>query len=483
MALAAFTACDDAPEAATPQKNPQPVIFQNADVQAALAAPLAQASAPGALPLNLQDYRDENLVTLMDNISVTNIPAGAEVVFELELSNSASFPAEATIPLTATTNADGTATILTSDWNQAHYDLEGKSMTPKQMYYRVYGYISLDNTRYLIGEADPANPSNVLPKSYGAGEFAEVPFELIIDSAYYLLSDATTWTFADAAPYKFSHGGDDVYANPVFTFEVEFADASEAKGYWKIASQKAIDAADWALVYGPSINGDKSMTGKLFINGQAGHITEPGTYTFSINMEDMTYTITKKTRPDYVVVASNASGWSATDGKSRLLYGEKDGVALFRGASVANNNDGGFKFVWDETWHGVDFSTAPDAANIKAPVDETRLYWFTVDTEVPSYTIKEVTSLGLIGLGGKWDPETDVVEMTPSEDYLTWTVDANLSGEWKIMINNTWDSNYGSGEGNTVVFNAGNISGYDGPHTVTLSFAGNTPTLKVEPRQ
>ena len=483
MALAAFTACDDAPEAAAPQKNPQPVIFQNADVQATLAAPLAEASAPGALPLNLQDYREANIITLMENVSATNIPSGAEVVFELELSNDPAFPAEATIPLAATTNDDGTATILTSDWNQAHYDLEGKGMAPKQFYYRVYGYISLDNTRYLIGEADPADPSKVLPKSYAAGQFAEIPFELIIDSAYYFLSNATKFDLAEAVNYKFDHEGDDVYANPVFTYEFEVTqevlDANGGGCYWKVGSQKAVDAADWALVYGPAINGDKSLSGKLIVNGQAGQVNEAGKYTMTINMEEMTYDLVKKTRPAFVIVANNANGWNPASGKSALYWSNKEEAEkqYFCGAAVVNNKDGGFKFVWDGTWHGQDFSTAPDAKNIKAPVDDTRLYWFTVDTEKPAYTIAEVTSLGIIGVTG-WDVDSNVIEMTPSEDYLTWTVDTKLSGNWKIIINHSWNSNYG-GDIEGLVFDGGNIEGYDGDYTVTLSFNSDKPTLSI----
>ncbi len=480
LALAAFTACDEAPEAAAPQKNPQPAIFKNADVSATLAAPLAEASVAGAQPLKLQDYREAGIITLMENISATNIPAGAQIEFDLQLSTDAGFAAEQTTVLTATTD-NGKATILTADWNGAHYFLAGKSMTPRKFHYRVYGYISLNEARYAIGEADPANPSTMVEKVFAQGEYEEIPFELIIDSAYYFLGNCTTWTLAEASAYKFDHDGDDVYANPVFTYKFEVTqqvlDANRGGCYWKVASQKALDNDSWDAVYGPSINGDKSRGGKLFVAGEAGMIDEPGKYTITINMEEMTYEIVKQIRPEYIAVASNVNSWNQSG--PRLYWSNKDDKPYFCGAARVNNNDGGFKFIWNDSWYGVNadgiLADVPD--NIKAPVDATRLYWFTVDTEKLTYTIKEVTSLGLIGITG-WNEKENVIEMTPSADYLTWTVDADITGGFKIIINHDWASNYGVQDG-VLTFDAGDIKGYSGNSTVTLSFAGNRPELTV----
>lgn len=484
LALAAFTACDDAPEAAAPQKNPQPAIFTNADVEATFAGPLAEASADGAAPLNLQDYREAGVITLMDNVTISDIPTGAEVVFELQISPDQNFAVlPSTTPLLATVDSEGKAQVLTEDWNAAHYDLAGKSMTPKTFYYRVYGYISLDNTRYVIGTPDPADPSAMVPKGFAQGEYREIPFELIIDQAYYFVSNATTWNPAEASAFKFDHEGTDVYANPVFTFKFEVAqDVLDANGggcYWKVASQTCIDNNSLDAAYGPSVNGDKSLSGKLIVGGGAGQITEAGKYTISINMEDLSYEIVKQVRPEYIVVASQANGWGQ-QGCSNLYWSDKEDAdkQYFCGAAVVDNIYG-FKFIWDGTWYGQDFSTADGAQNIQAPVDGTRLYWFTVDTEAPSYTIKEVTSLGLIGVPG-WNENNDVLEMTPSEDCKTWTIEnVQLSDAFKIIINHDWNSNYGVNSKGELAFAADNISGHAGLADVTLSFAGPRPELTV----
>ncbi|MDE6126784.1 MAG: hypothetical protein K2G30_07500, partial [Muribaculaceae bacterium] len=302
LALAAFTACDDAPEAAMPQKNPQPAIFQSADVTATPAAAIAAAE------IDLDDYTEAGIIEILPDGSDTPTPAGSEVTFELQISPDQNFAVENVVPIEATV-ANGVATVFTEDWNNAHRSLFGKGLDPVKVYYRVYGYISLDNTLYMVANPAAEGAQEAAPVVFAQGEITETPY-LVIE------------------------------------------------------------------------------------------------------------------RPDFVVVASNANGWSTTDGKSLLYWGEKDGTGCFRGASVANNNDGGFKFVWDGGWYGLNadgiLADVPD--NIKAPVDATRLYWFTVDTDNLTYTIDEVTSLGIIGLGGQWSEATDVVEMTPSDDYLTWTV-------------------------------------------------------------
>lgn len=356
--MAAFTACDDAPEAPKPQKNPQSALFTNADVTAAPAAPLQAAE------IKLEEYTEAGVIEIMKDVNAANIPAGSDVTFELQISPDQNFAVENVAPITATTT-DGKATVFTEDWNNAHRSLFGKGLDPVKVYYRVYGYISLDNSRYLIANANPEGSQNVDPVVYAQGEITETPY---------------------------------------YVFE----------------------------------------------------------------------------RPDYVVVASNANGWSPTDGKSMLYWSNNDEKPYFCGASVANNNDGGFKFVWDGSWYGLNADGELDNTvqdNIKAPVDATRLYWFTVDTDKMSYTIAEVTSLGIIGVNG-WNEKNDVIEMTPSADYLTWTVDANLHDSWKIIINHSWDSNYG-GDIEGLTFGGDNIGGYDGNYTVTLSFAGNTPTLTL----
>lgn len=483
LALAAFSACDDAPEAAKPQKNPQPALFTNTDVAATFAGPLTEASAPGAEPLKLQNYRESGVITLMENVTYTDVPAGSEIVFELQISPKADFSVlPSTTPLLATTDADGKAVVLTSDWNAAHYDLAGKSMTPKKFYYRVFGYISLDNSRYYIGEADPADASKMVPKVFARGEYEEVPFELIIDSAYYFLSDATTWTFAEAAPYKFSHSDQDVYEDPVFTFKFEVTEEKLKEKndaiYWKIASQAALDNENWDDAYGPSINGDQSLSGQLIKAGQAGKIVEAGKYTMTINMEDMTYELVKQTRPEFVIVASQFNDWNKQVNSPYLYWSNKEDKPYFCGATMVNNQYG-FKFIWSETWYGLDFSTAPDAANMQAPADGIHPYWFTVDTEKLTYTVKEITSVALIGVKG-WTANQDEIELTPSEDGSVWTIsDVELNAGWKILINHDWKSNYGYNDNGELSFDTGDIKGHEGKADVTFSLTSDKPTLTI----
>jgi hypothetical protein len=68
--------------------------------------------------------------------------------------------------------------------------------------------------------------------------------------------------------------------------------------------------------------------------------------------------------------------------------------------------------------------------------------------------------------------------LTPDADYKVWSGDVNLTGEWKIRMNDNWDYNYG-GDVNGMVFGGGNISGYEGLYNVSVSFAGNRPVVTL----
>jgi hypothetical protein len=209
-------------------------------------------------------------------------------------------------------------------------------------------------------------------------------------------------------------------------------------------------------------------------NAQSGKLTEPGKYRLTINMEEMTYQFELLTRPEYVAVPNKANGWTE-DGS--LLYWD-DGKNGFVGAAVVNPADGGFKFLVDGIWCGTSerdgYYTANGGDNIP-DITETGLYWFWVNTDDQQYTITPITSLGVIGGMNSWGAQEP---LTPDADYKVWSGDVNLTGEWKIRMNDNWDYNYG-GDVNGMVFGGGNISGYEGLYNVSVSFAGNRPVVTL----
>ena len=68
------------------------------------------------------------------------------------------------------------------------------------------------------------------------------------------------------------------------------------------------------------------------------------------------------------------------------------------------------------------------------------VYGLTANTEDMTYTYEAISSVALIGnaTDAEWDPAA-AVELTPSDDFETWTVTTHLkAGEFKFMTEHDW---------------------------------------------
>ena len=165
--------------------------------------------------------------------------------------------------------------------------------------------------------------------------------------------------------------------------------------------------------------------------------------------------------PDPVFVLytpGDANGW---DGASSCQLTSTNGYE-FSGVAVLSPN--GFKFTsapgWDGTNYGAgaeDGVLSDDGSAGNLSVATMGLYWCSVNTRTLAYQTTYLSILGLIGsaLPTGWDSS---VAMTPSDDFLTWTVTTSLSdGELKVRANDAWDIDFG-GSLDDLVFKGGNIA-------------------------
>lgn len=181
---------------------------------------------------------------------------------------------------------------------------------------------------------------------------------------------------------------------------------------------------------------------------------------------------------EYLCTPGGANGWNQ-NASSWLKYseGKEYNCGVVRAAD-------GLKFTngdsWDDdkTW-GDDGSNSGLLAQPgdNVPVGAPGLYWAVVNIGEGTYSLKPVTSLGVIGGLTEWNA-SNPIELTPNADQSVWSADVDLTGEWKIIINHSWDSNYG-GSADALEFDAGNISGYEGSYTVTFNCSGNYPVLSL----
>ncbi|MDE6670403.1 MAG: hypothetical protein K2K26_12075 [Muribaculaceae bacterium] len=89
-----------------------------------------------------------------------------------------------------------------------------------------------------------------------------------------------------------------------------------------------------------------------------------------------------------------------------------------------------------------------NGANIPVPGDN-GLYWVEVNLDEMTYKLTQISTIGMVGGFNGWSV-ADAVALTPSSDFLTWTVTVKdmAAGEWKFCANNDWAISLGTSLGN-----------------------------------
>lgn len=299
----------------------------------------------------------------------------------------------------------------------------------------------------------------------------EAPF---IDAAYYLVGDLTEWGLD--TKLKFAPSDADVYEDPVFTLMFTTTKDDQC---WKIIPQGNVDKGNiWAVenapegVVGIEVDGDKAMSGKLLTTNSegnkagAGKIAKAGIYQMTINMMDYTYTI-KQIAPEYYLVGK-LQGWSdKPKDKTCLMYAETPMVQSY---TTQWNDDANLKIWLGSDWgdwnNAYGSATMADAntptGNLKVDnkagaivcPEPGAYYTFTADFSTMTYSWTKLENqnptayekVGLIGVGGDWDNDVDMTEVTPHN----WFIEKNIpEGSFKIRANHKWDdaANWGFAEG------------------------------------
>lgn len=466
MALAGFTACDDAPAEPPMQSNPEEPVFAVGNITTTLSSFLQNPPQV----IDLQEYVDNSLINVVSHDAVKDLPAGAEVKYYMELSPAADFSSIRTLNIEFLESKDGF--VDAQRWSDAQTAMFGKNPEKvREIYYRIPVYVVMDGTEYRYDSPD---------YYVGSGRLNVrcIDTGFVIYPSYYLLSDATTWELGDVTDFQFKHSDTDVYDDPVFTCLVEVG----ANCYWKIASTKTVETQDWETVLGPAENGDQNLVGKLVENGGAGCIAEAGKYMFTINMETLDYTIEPFNRPEYLCTPNEINKWTQMSSNWLRYFESEEGDKAFFYGAVRVDPVWGFKFTdgdsWDDSkvwgYAGEEGKLTHGGDNI--PLPQTGLYWMTVKLEELTYKAVLIESLGVIG-GGDWNNQRN---LTPNDDFSVYEGDVEINGDWKIRINDSWDYNFG-GELIDPSFEGANFPDAGGNCHVVVDFSGNWPVITVTP--
>ena len=361
-------------------------------------------------------------------------------------------------------NFDGQSFDIDADGNMAKADLVnyitgkfGKRPTERDLDATLDAWLSNGSTAAKMATS----------AKFQVKAIPEAPF---IDAAYYLVGDLTEWKLD--TKLKFAHSDADVYEDPVFTLMFTTTKDDQC---WKIIPQGNVDAGNiWAVenapkgVVGIEQDGDNAMSGKLLTTNSegkkagAGKIAKAGMYQMTINMLDYTYTI-KQIAPEYYLVGK-LQGWSdKPENKTCLMYAETPMVQSY---TTQWKDDANLKI-----WLGSDFGVWANAYGAKDDGDNSvegkiagsgaivcpepgAFYTFKADFSTMTYKWTKLENqnptayekVGLIGVGGDWDNDVDMTEVTPHNWFIEKTFP---EGSFKIRANHKWDdaANWGFAEG------------------------------------
>jgi hypothetical protein len=426
-----FASCDDSSDLGIAQENAQEAIMSADGVT------VKYGSAISGSALNLNDYEGK-VIPVIELVSATDLPEGSTVSYEMQVSPTQDFANYKTLQVT-----DGA--VLQSDWQNAYVELIGKAPYAETNWVRFAVYADVDTQKFRIGGIDTW---------FATKQLTVTPVPVPVESAYYLGG-----TLGKVA---FNHSSAAVWDDTTFKLSFTVTDDQAAAGFtWNIVSESG-------KVYGVSETGDATdASGNLVLNGANGVIRQAGPYMISVDMVALTYTVTKAYNELYTPGDSNGWGFgnnmllTTTDYKNYWGY-----VYVKSEFKLAANAS------WDVNW-GISSTEAgklvADGGNIK--VSEPGLYYVTANLDNETYTITHITSIGLIGDFNGWGSQEN---LTPSEDYKTWTgtVTVNENG-WKFRANDDWGINLG-GTADNLVPNGENIMTAAGTYTVTLNL-GSIP--------
>ena len=366
-------------------------------------------------------------------------------------------------------NFDGQSFDIDADGNMAKADLVnyitgkfGKRPTERDLDATLDAWLSNGSTAAKMATS----------AKFQVKAIPEAPF---IDAAYYLVGDLTEWKLD--TNLKFAHSDADVYEDPVFTLMFTTTKDDQC---WKIIPQGNVDAGNiWAVenapkgVVGIEQDGDNAMSGKLCTSTSdgkkagAGKIAKAGMYQMTINMMDYTYTI-KEISPEYYLVGA-LQDWKADkpEYKTCLMYAETPMVQSY---TTKWNGDANLKIMlgsdfgkWENAYGSATMADAnTPTGSLKADnhagaivcPEPGAFYTFKADFSTMTYKWTKLENqnptayekVGLIGVGGDWDNDVDMTEVTPHNWFIEKTIP---EGSFKIRANHKWNdaANWGFAEG------------------------------------
>ncbi len=416
LGLVAFASCDGYEEPnPDPQTNPAQSIMGTDDIT--VAAPSATATA-----VSLADY-EAGQVPVLQVTRLENWPSQYTLTGVMEYSATEDFAQYQSIDMTY--NADDMMFyVATDDWQTAFIEMNTYNPATKTNYVRFELYAEYESAKTRLGDV-----ANAVFAQRAISITPMVTF--IVENSYTIVGTTNVAMTPNNA--------DNVYDPPVFAGAF---DVPEGGFYWQIKSESG-------KVYGPA--NPANMSGTLVEGNGQGCITELGAHMITIDLQNMTYTVTSALANIYVYTVSTSSaancyplfttdfityqGFANINRDSYRLCSEIATQANMRWGMLTGDDGNGVP-------GSLELITDPTASPLGIPVATRGCYYVSANTSALTYSDNYCGMFSLIGgfNGTSWGEDVD---FTPNSKNMVWTATFTVTDtepfEFKIRTNNDWD--------------------------------------------
>ncbi len=441
LALAlGFAACDNVDlGTGIPVTNPQ-LPAAGVDQVTLTASPATSA----VVNLAELDY-DGHFVQVADLTRNEGWPAGYGFAANGFLSATEDFAVSYEIPVTVM--SDSILELNPNDIQGIIHDNITKDPGEQTVYVRFNIYAAKGAEKILLGGPDTF---------FGPVKMTVKPFdpEVTFENLYYFVytSDPVSWNKDNAV--AFTRSDRSVYDDPDFSVTLNLDGATVGDGlYWKILPASGYDADNFENAIGVEAASASATKGKLdkAANAVPGFFTMTGPVLFKFNIETLEYDYIQAI-PNFWMAGDYVNGTSWNNGQFALVMWTDNYTDYVGMAHIGSQ----FKFSPQAGWGGdfgvnaqpswseqasglVGEGAANGGNNIEVPEDG--LYYIQLNYGTRALKLTLVTTIGMIGDFNGWG---DDVNMTPSEDLLTWTATVDLTeGGLKFRFNDNWDNSLG----------------------------------------